>query len=141
MKPRAVLDTNVFVSVLLFEGPTKQVVDLWQEGQFIPLISKPILEEYLQVLAYPKFQLTDREIKSLIEDELLPFVEIVSVRDKKVVQLSDRSDEKFLACARDGRSDYLVTGDRVLLALKEFEGTKVVKPSAFLTIALAVERF
>ena len=129
MKPRAVLDTNVFVSALLFEGPTNRIVDLWQGGQFISLISKPILEEYLQVLAYPKFQLTDREIKSLIEDELLPFVEVVS----------DRSDEKFLACARDGKADYIVTGDRVLLAVKEFEGTKIIKPSAFLTIALEVE--
>ena len=44
------------------------------------LISRAILEEYLRVLAYPKLRLTNEEIKGLMEEEILPFVETVRVR-------------------------------------------------------------
>jgi hypothetical protein len=38
----------------------------------IVLISRQILEEYVRVLAYPKFRLSDQEIRALVEEELLP---------------------------------------------------------------------
>ncbi len=43
-----------------------------------PVVAAPILEEYIRVLAYPKFTLTRAEIHGLIEEELLPFVETIT---------------------------------------------------------------
>ena len=69
---RVVLDTNVLVSALLFKGKTSDLVPLWQTGAITPLLSRSFLEEHLRVFSYPKFRLTDTEIKALIQEELLP---------------------------------------------------------------------
>ena len=69
---RVVLDTNVLVSALIFTGISSELVPLWQRSAITVLLSRGILEEYLRVLSYPKFQLSEAEIKALIEEELLP---------------------------------------------------------------------
>lgn len=55
---RAVLDTNVLISALLFPGLPSRLVTAWQEGLLVPVVSPTILDEYLRALAYPKFKLT-----------------------------------------------------------------------------------
>ena len=61
---RVVLDTNALVSALLFSGVSSKLVSLWQNGSIAPLLSREILDEYLRVLSYPKFALSEKEIKS-----------------------------------------------------------------------------
>lgn len=132
-QPKVVLDTNVVVSSLLFSGITSNLVNLWQAQKIQPLLSKPILQEYIRVLSYPRFDLTDTEIKSLIEDELLPYVETVpSSFPKKLPSLRDKDDLKFLACSQTGRAHFLITGDKELLSLKKIGQTVIMKPSTFL---------
>ena len=134
--PKVVLDTNAFVSAMLFEGVSSRLVPLWQSQKILVLLSRPILDEYLRVLSYPKFNLTDREIKSVIEDELLPFVHIVSQPTLKGIPfLKDASDRKFLACAREGKADYLVSGDKELLAQHHIGKTLILTPSEFLVLS------
>jgi uncharacterized protein len=60
---RIVLDTNTVTSALLFSGTASRLVPLWQSRRVVMLISRAILEEYLRVLAYPKFRLSNEEIK------------------------------------------------------------------------------
>ena len=74
---RVVLDTNVVVSGLLFGGRPGEPVSLWKKGHMLPLCSKPMVQEILRVLAYPKFQLSEREIQSLLFQEILPWFETV----------------------------------------------------------------
>jgi putative PIN family toxin of toxin-antitoxin system len=131
-RPRAVLDTNVLLSALLFEGEVSRLVALWQKGDFLFLLTRPILDEYLRALAYPKFQLTDREVKALIEEDLLPFVEVVQESKRTVPRLKDRDDEKFLAACLGGKADVLVTGDKELLAVKSIGKTAIESPGDFL---------
>ena len=132
--PKAVLDTNVLISALLFDGECAKLVPLWKKGKFVCLLSKPILEEYVRALAYPKFQLTDKEIKALIEEDVLPFVETVSEKKISVPRLKDRDDEKFLAASVAGEADYLVTGDRGLLELGKCRDVIIMAPSKFLPV-------
>lgn len=129
---RVVLDTNTIVSALLFSGTASRLVPLWQSRRITPLVSRAILEEYLRVLAYPKFRLTDAEIRSLIEEEVLPFVEAVSVRGRMRVVRRDPTDDKFLECAAAGRAAYLVTGDRDLRELRSFRRIPIVAVGEFL---------
>lgn len=129
---RAIIDTNVFVAALLFEGECSRLVPLWQGRRFVYLLSRPILDEYLRVLSYPKFELTDKEIKVLISEDLLPYVEVVQVKDVKVPRLKDRDDEKFIQAALSGNADYLVTGDSAVLELKRVKKVKIVSPIDFL---------
>jgi putative PIN family toxin of toxin-antitoxin system len=131
---RAVLDTNVLISALLFTGPSSRLVPAWQSGRLTPVISADILKEYVRALSYPKFKLADQEIHSLIEDDLLPFVDTVQAAPITVPNLRDPDDMKFLACARVARVHWLVSGDGDLLSLGKFESIEIISVSNFLDL-------
>ena len=120
------------ISALLFSGTAARLVPLWQSRRITLLISRAILTEYLRGFAYPKFQLSDQEIRPLIEEELLPFVETIRVRRRLAVVRRDPDDDKFLECAVAGRAQYLVTGDRDLRELGTFRGTTILTAGEFL---------
>ena len=129
---RAVIDTNVFISSILFEGIAQQLIDCWKKAKFIFLLSKPILEEYIKVLSYPKFDLLQDEIKEIIEEQLLPFVEVVVIKSSVSVIKEDPFDNIFLSTALDGKADFIVSGDKHLLSLKEYRGIRIIELKNFL---------
>ena len=128
---RAVVDTNVFISSTLYEGPTSNLLSYWQQRRFIYLISKQILEEYIKVLSYPKFRLTEEEIKWIIEEELLPYVETVKIKTPVSVIKADPSDNIFLSTAVEGKASFIISGDRHLLAVKKYQDVQIVKARDF----------
>ena len=130
---RAVLDTNTVISALLFSGIASRLVAAWQSGSFTPLLSRDILDEYLRVMAYPKFKLSGAEIRALIEEEILPFVDTIRVRRRLRPPVSDQDDHKFLECAVAGRAEYLVTGDKELRALGTYRGVTILNAAEFLS--------
>lgn len=129
---RVVLDTKAVISALLFSGTASRLVVLWQARCLTVLVSRKILQEYLRVLAYPKFKLSDQEIRRLIEEELLPFVETVRVRRPLAVVRRDPEDNRFLECAVTGRAKYLVTGDQDLRELASYRGITILTAGEFL---------
>ena len=129
---RAVLDTNVLVSALLFSGPPSQLVPAWQGGRLCPVVSAEILEGYVRVLAYSKFKLTGSEILSLIEEDVLPFVDTFRAKPISVPTLKDPDDMKFLACAVSARVHWLVSGDDDLLSIGKVESVEIVSVTNFL---------
>ena len=129
---RAVLDTNVILSALLFGGTTGSLVMAWQTDRFHLLLSRAILEEILRVLAYPKFRLTETEIRGLLQEELIPFAETVITRRQPAVRLRDPDDLAVVACALTGRARCLVTGDADLLSLRRIRHVEAIRPADFL---------
>jgi putative PIN family toxin of toxin-antitoxin system len=123
---RTVLDTNVLVSIALPRSRLHALLTAWQEGRCRLLVSSEIFEEYLQVLTYPKFRLSSEDIKRILERELRPYAELVKVTTQVEVVRADPSDDKFLACAVDGRADVIVSGDQHLLALRQFQGIPIL---------------
>ena len=135
-KPRAVLDTNVFVSGLISpKGPPARILMALRSARFTLVSSPPVNEEIIEVLSRPtirdRYGLGDRifdvsfilwEVADLVID--LPNVQVSS----------DPDDDKFLATAVAGRADYLVTGDvGDLLSLREYKGVKIVSPREFVS--------
>lgn len=117
---RAVLDTNCIVSALLFSANTaSQLRNLWQLHKFTPILCKETAEELIRVLAYPKFHLEKSEINALLS-EFLPFAEIcLYVSERPVIPgLADYDDAIFIWLANEAKADYLVSGDKHLLSLK-----------------------
>ena len=56
---RAVIDTNVLVSVLLSkseESSVTKLIDAVLDGKIIPLYNSEIVAEYTEVLSRPKFK-------------------------------------------------------------------------------------
>ncbi|MBI5598363.1 MAG: putative toxin-antitoxin system toxin component, PIN family [Deltaproteobacteria bacterium] len=129
---RAVLDTNVMVSALLFRGELSRLHALWKTKAFTIAASREIVEEYLRVLAYPKFNLTEKEIKDIIQEELLPYIEPVMVAGKLKGVCVDPDDDKFLYCAEAAKADVVVSGDEHLLRLKKYKGCPIITAEKFL---------
>jgi putative PIN family toxin of toxin-antitoxin system len=131
-RPRVVLDTNAFISAVLFCGLPSRLVSLWQHDEIVFLVSSEVLKEYLRVLSYPKFRLTKKEIRSLIEAEVMPFAEPVRVRTKLQIIERDPSDNKFLELAVDGKAETIVSSDKHLQELVTYEGIEIISVAEFL---------
>lgn len=129
---RVVLDTNIWISALLFTGRASTLVPLWREERIIPLVSKEMIQEYLRVLSYPKFSLTEQEIHTLFHEEILLFSEVVKTIEPFPPTSRDPADDRFLACAVTGKADALVTGDYDLLIIRRIDRCPILSLDAFL---------
>ena len=129
---RVVLDTNAIVSALLFSGISSKLVSLWQKGLITPLLSREVVDEYLRVLGYPKFELSEGEIKELIQEEILPYPEVVTPKIRLRVIQRDPSDNKFIECAVAGRARVIISGDKDLLSLGRYRQIRIQSPAQFL---------
>lgn len=133
--PRAVLDTNVVLSALVFgTGTLVALRRRWQSRRFTPLVSKATAGEVIRVLAYPKFHLSAGERENLLSD-YLPFCETVLVPDPppRTPRCRDPLDVPFLELALAGEADLLVTGDRDLLSVAPGLPCPIVNADTFLT--------
>jgi putative PIN family toxin of toxin-antitoxin system len=136
---KAVLDANVVVSgVIKEEGPPGQILRrLFQEEQFVSVTSLEILAEIKEVLGREKIRKyhgwTDEQIDTFI---VFMYVRSLVTESRLSVNVipEDPADNKFLVCAQEAKADYLVSGDDHLLALKVYEGTRIIPPAAFLSI-------
>lgn len=130
-KLRAVLDTNIIVSAVVFKGKPRQVLELAFEEKIKPFISQTLLAELTETLT-KKFSLPSEEIE-LIEQEIKDGFEIVYPTIILHVQ-KDQDDNRVLEAAAEGKCDYVVTGDKELLDLGNFKGIKIVTATEFISI-------
>lgn len=129
---RAVLDTNAVVSALIFKASAFPLVTAWQQRRFRVLVSPALLEECIRVFHYPKFRLSEGEIRRLLYQELVPFITPVKVSRTPRVIPADPSDDHILACAVAGNADVIVSGDRHLLDLGQYRAIPIVPIADFL---------
>jgi putative PIN family toxin of toxin-antitoxin system len=124
---KVVLDTNILVSALLFRGELSRLVELWKNSKIMPVISKETFRELKAVIEYPKFRLTKDEIRTIIEEELLPFFEVVEVADEVSGICRDPEDDKFISCAISASADFVVSGDKHLCELHVYKSVRIIK--------------
>ena len=131
-KIRTVIDTNVIISAILFGGIPGELISLWKSGHIQPLTSKDIIDEYIKVLTYPKFKLSEKEINYILYNEILPYFEVVTLKPGQAIIQKDPSDDKFIHCANAGRAGVIISGDQHLINLKSYGKIKILTPSQFL---------
>lgn len=128
-KIRMVLETNVVVSAIFYPGKPRWVLELVLHGFVEGVTSKILLAELAEVLK-KKFSFSSSEVQ-IVEDELKDIFEIVypsiSFRVSK-----DEPDNRVLEAAYEGNCNYVVTGDKELLALGVFRKIQIVNPDVFL---------
>jgi uncharacterized protein len=119
-KLRVVLDTNVLVSGLAYpESIPGRIVAAWRGGSLDVVLSRYILDGMARVLPrLSRIQLTPAEIRDLI-DSFMFLADIVEPDSAEDISLRDPADQKVLATLLASRADYLITGDKDLLALAE----------------------
>lgn len=132
MGKKLVLDTNILISALGWEGNARIILQKVIDGQFELLISAKQLEELLRAMNYPKFKFTEDQ-KTRFISVLMEVATIVEVVHKADIIKEDPSDNMHLECALSGKADYIITGDnKHLLKLKVFEGIRIIKAREFL---------
>lgn len=127
---RVVLDTNVLVSGLAYPaGIPGRIIALWHQGGLGIVLSRFILDETARVLPRLKrLKLKSGEIRDLV-DTLAFLADIVEPDAAHDSELRDPADQKVLATLRASKADYLMTGDKHLLALaKKYP---IVTPAEF----------
>jgi putative PIN family toxin of toxin-antitoxin system len=128
---RIILDTNLWISFLLTSDYSK--LDTILSNQQVQLIfSKELLEEFVEVAQRPKFKkyFSNTDLTELLLQikNVAEFIEVTT----EVSICRDLKDNFLLALAKDGKADFLVTGDNDLLELKKFSNTRIVTISQFL---------
>jgi len=130
LRPRLVIDTNVFVSGLISgTGSPAKILRAIQNKKVIHLVSDPIMEEYLRVLEYPRIRRFKKITDAFVADiaaYLIYQTERVELVSK--IKLSrDPADDVFLETAVDGSANLLVTGDKTdLLSLRVVKGIPII---------------
>jgi putative PIN family toxin of toxin-antitoxin system len=127
---RVVLDTNVLVSGLAYpQSNPGRILEAWRQGGLELVLSRFILDELVRVLPrLPRITMTPAEIRDLA-DSFLFMAEIVGPSEEREERLRDEADQKILGTLRAAGVDYLITGDKDLLALSEFY--PIVTPATF----------
>ncbi|MDO9123954.1 MAG: putative toxin-antitoxin system toxin component, PIN family [Deltaproteobacteria bacterium] len=127
---KVVFDTNIFISAFVIPGSQAEKAMLRIiEGMDVLLLSKGILDELLSVLSI-KFSRDREEISRLavILSEMAEWVD----PSKKIKVLSDEPDNRILECAVSGNADVIVTGDKEILRLGEYEKIKIISLKEYL---------
>jgi putative PIN family toxin of toxin-antitoxin system len=130
---RVTADTNIFISGLNFVGIPRQILNLSEAGAIHLSVSGDILDEVARVLQRERFGWPEAEINRAIR-QISRFAERVEPVERIEVITEDPTDNRILECAVASRSEYLVTGDRHLLKLGQFAGTKIVKAADLLEL-------
>ncbi len=127
---RVVFGTNIFISAFAIPGGmAEKAVSRVIEGHDELVISPQIIKEVLSVLAR-KFG-RDREALSHVAVILSELGDLVEPK-QTVRVLKDNPDNRILECARFGRADAIVTGDKEMLRMGEYHGVKIVSLRAYL---------
>lgn len=115
---RVVLDTNVLVSGLAYPASVPgRIVATWRQGGLDVVLSHYILDEMTRVLPrLSRLQLSPLEIRDLA-DSFMFLADIVEPAAGQDAALRDPADQPVLATLVAAQADYLITGDKDLLAL------------------------
>ena len=121
---KVVFDTNILVSAMAFPGGrADEALHRIIEEQDVLVLSKPILDELLGVLAR-KFS-RDAEELAHVAVFLASLAEMANPA-RRLRVLEDDADNRILECAVAGKADAVVTGDRAMLELGQFRGIRLL---------------
>ncbi len=131
---KAVFDTNVYISAIAFGGIPEELLYLARgpRRQFQLFASHDIIKEIIRVLISEKFDFTQEEIADVIAS-IEDFADIIEPGIKLSV-IKHKPDNRILECAVKAKADYIVSGDKHLRALKEYEGTRSITPAQLLKL-------
>ena len=125
---KIVLDANVIIAAFAARGLCESIMEVCLSGHEI-LLCDELLEEILRNLRRKiklSAQIVD-EIKNLLMEQASMTDPIPLPPDI----CRDSDDVKILGLAVAARANYIVTGDKDLLVLKEFQGIPILNPRAF----------
>ena len=126
---RAVADTNVVVSGLLWRGPARQLLEAARAGKVELFTSGALLAELAEVLQREKF--LDRLASAQVHphDLMIGYAALAAVVQPAPIApvvLRDPDDDAVIACAVTARAAVIASGDHDLLSLKYYQQIEII---------------
>lgn len=121
--PSAVVDTNIFISgTIIKKGNAYQLISAWRNHRFTLITSPYIITEIINVLGHPKihksYPISANQIHRL-QQNIIRHSIIIKTQIALTPTVRDPKDQSILSLALQSQADYLVTGDKDLLILKD----------------------
>lgn len=126
---RVLLDTNVIISAILFGGIPRQTLEAVLIGD-LELVTSPALLTELESILVRKFEFRGTAAAS-VRSEMESIAELVEPEEIPPI-LRDVPDNEVVAAADEGRVNFIVTGDKEMLALGRHGAIEIVSPRALM---------
>jgi len=125
-------DTNIFISAFIFGGLPRKLLEIARAG-LIKLTTSPVLLDELERKLRRKFN-WDEPILAETRNDLEQLCDITSTTQSITHIQADPDDDRVLEAAIAGRADYIVSGDKHLLKLGEYEGIRILTVRQFIDL-------
>ena len=132
---RVTADTNLIVSAALWGGNPRRVIDSARDGLFELYTSPALITELRGILARGKFEKQFSRVGFTPEDlveELLGFAIIVDAVHLPLPISRDPDDDAVIACAVFAECELIVSGDKDLLDLRQYDSIRILTAAEFL---------
>lgn len=133
-KKKVILDTNILISALGWEGNERAIFNKVIEKKIELILSFKQLGELLRVMEYPKFKFSEEQ-KDRFLSILLESATLVTIASTVDVVKEDPDDNLILEPANEMKIDYIISGNEHLLKLREFKGAKIITAKQFLQLS------
>ncbi|NJL52383.1 MAG: putative toxin-antitoxin system toxin component, PIN family [Hydrococcus sp. SU_1_0] len=135
---KVLLDTNIWISGLLWGGNPRRIIQLALSKQIVIYSSKILIDELQATLAYPKLQRRLEKLAITAEELLVEVTGITQLSQpatiSKLDQLRDPKDKIVLETALSVPVEVIVSGDEDLLILEKFRQIPILTTKQFLEI-------
>ena len=135
---KVVLDTNVFISALLWRGTPHQLLKLIESGSLKCYATIEMLNEIEEVLRRQKFAAIINELETSLDELMFGVISLIEIiKPEKKIELNkselpaDKEDIIFLQCAISAKAQYIISGDKHLLNLMQVRGISILLPNTF----------
>jgi putative PIN family toxin of toxin-antitoxin system len=129
-RPRVVFDTNIFFSAAAWKGAPFGCVQAARRGECVSVTCREILDELREKLQ-AKLEMSFDQAEQFAM-EIQTFSQIVAVDQIPRVVAADPDDDVVIACARAGKAQFIVSGDKHLLNLGNAVEVEVLRAADFL---------
>jgi len=132
---RVVLDTNIFISGIFWEGNyCSQIIDAWRAGKIMLVSSLEMVQELLETIRDFKIEMPEEMIQEwrtmIVENSVM-----VVPNEKLDIVKNDPKDNKFFEAALAGKAKYIISQDKKhVLSIPEFKGIKTIHPEEFVKL-------
>lgn len=131
MGKKIVVDTNNLISALGWEGNSRKLFRRIINEEIEWFISLKQIKELKRVMDYPRFKFTEEQKRKFLEI-IFEIANVIDTKTKLDIVKEDSDDNIILECAVECKVNFIITGDKHLLKLKEFKGIKIIRVKDFL---------
>lgn len=128
---RLVIDSNVWISSLVFGGKPRYIFERAVADGWTIVVSEEIFTEIRRVLA-TKFTDFADDFESF-QAILWPRIMMVRLGQVRVAVSRDEDDNRVIETALIGEAACIVTGDKDLLVLSNFNNIAILTPADFIS--------